>query len=44
MQPYAGHNLSEKQKYSITVYVGHEDTSNAPLVLYLINGEFFIQH
>jgi len=34
----------KNKEYSITVYVGHEDTSNAPLVFYLINGEFFIQH
>ena len=34
----------KNKEYSITVYVGHEGTSNAPLVFYLINGEFFIQH
>ena len=32
----------KNKEYSISVYVGHEDTSNAPLVFYLTNGEFFI--
>ena len=32
----------KNKECSITVYVGHEDTSHAPLVS--INGEFFIQH
>ena len=32
----------KNKEYSITVYVGHEDTSNVPLVFYLINGEFFL--
>ena len=44
MRPPAERNLSKNKEYSITVCVGHEDTSNAPLVFYLISGEYFIQH
>ena len=34
----------KNKEYSINVYVGHEDTSNAPLLFYQIVEEFFIQH